>query len=80
MNTTSTGISTLAPIEKEGLTDNIWQTVNTIARLRTQRNYDWVVRKRTIAELERFEEKINEFANEYRNFVDDGVSLKQPRF
>lgn len=67
-------------MQKEGSTDNIWQNVNTISSLRTQRNYDPVVTKRTIEEIEEFEDKIEEFVKDYRKFVDDGVTRKQPRF
>lgn len=76
----SSGDSTNLFMQKEGSTDNIWQNVNTISSLRTQRNYDPVVTKRTIEEIEEFEDKIEEFVKDYRKFVDDGVTRKQPRF
>lgn len=76
--TTEENTSTL--IEKEGKADNIWRTVGSFANIRTQRNYDRVVKKQTLAEIEDFEEKVEAWANKYINFVDDGVNRKQPRY
>lgn len=76
----SSGVSTNMLMQKEGSTENIWRIVNTIGRVRTQRNYECIVTKRTLQEIEDFEEKAEEFAKEFKNFVNDGVSRKQPRF
>lgn len=67
-------------MQKEGGAENIWRSVGNLATYRTQRNYDQVMKKRTLAELEDFEEKVEGWANEYLNFVDDGVNRKHLRF
>lgn len=72
--------STNVVMQKEGALDNVWRLVNTISSLKTQRNYERIVTKRTVARIEDFEEKAEEFLKEFRNFVDDGKSRKQPRF
>lgn len=67
-------------MEQEAKTDNIWRWAGNITRIRTATNYNRVVNKRTLQELEDFETKIEGWAKEYRDFVDDGISRKQPRF
>lgn len=62
------------------MADNIWRGINKIHDLKTQRNYERVVHKRTLSEIEEFENKVESWMKEYRDFVDDGVSRKQPRF
>lgn len=67
-------------MEQEAKTDNIWRWAGNITQIRTATNYNRVVNKRTLQELEDFETKIEGWAKEYRDFVDDGISRKQPRF
>lgn len=66
--------------QKEYYVENIWRAVSKIHDMQSQRNYETVVHKRTIGEIEAFESKVEKWMNEYREFVDDGVSRKQPRF
>lgn len=79
-STDKSRVSLTTHMQKEGTADKIWRTVGNFANYRTQRNYDRVMKKRTLQELEDFKEKVEGWANEYRNFIDDGVNRKQPRF
>lgn len=72
--------STTNMTQKEYYVENIWRAVSKIHDMQSQRNYETVVHKRTIGEIEAFESKVEKWMNEYREFVDDGVSRKQPRF
>lgn len=67
-------------MEKEAKTDNIWRWAGNITRIRTTTNYNRVVNKQTLQEIEDFEAKIEGWAREYHDFVDNGISQKQPRF
>lgn len=73
-------VSTTTFMEKEGKMDNIWRRINTSHDMLNQRNYSRAVKKRTLEEADRFEEKVENWVREYQDFVDDGVSRKQPRF
>lgn len=79
-NNNSIEISTTTLLQKEYSTDNIWRNVGKFNELQTQRNYDRVIHKRSLSEIEAFESKVEEMIKEYRDFVDDGVSRKQLLF
>lgn len=83
MSFNTTGIvenSATTIIQKEFCVDNIWSGVSKIHDMRTQKNYERVIHKRTLSEIEAFEGKVDEWMKEYRAFVDDGVNRKQPCF
>lgn len=73
-----TSMTTL--MQKEYAVDNMWRGLSMIHDSRTQRNYERVVHKRTLSEIEEFEAKVETWMKEYRDFVDDGISRKQIRF
>lgn len=73
-------VSTITLLQKEHAVDNIWRAVGNLTNIRTQRNYERVIKKRTLQEMERFEEKAEGWLAEYREFVDGGHNCKQPRF
>lgn len=73
-----TGVTTTTWIEKEGKVDDIWRLLNTLNRIQSQRNHTRAVNKRTIKEIDAFEEKVESWVKDYRDFVDDGVTRKQP--
>lgn len=76
----SVDISITTLLQKEYSTDNIWRNVSKLNDIRTQRNHERVIHKRTLSEIEAFESKVEEWIQEYRDFVDDGITCKQPRF
>lgn len=53
--------STTTLMEKEGKLDNIWRSINTLHDICTQRNYSRAVNKRTLDEVDRFEEGVEKW-------------------
>lgn len=71
---------TTTQMERKGKLDKIWQSLITLNRIQCQKNYNRAANKWTIEEIDNFKEKVEGWVKEYRDFVDNGVTRKQPRF